>query len=108
MDAFGVHGVGGVIGGILTGFFANDFISGNPEKKGVFYGKGVQMGLQIYAIVVIAGYAFVVSSIILLILKYTMGIRVSAEYEEDGLDISGTSIYTRICPYVYVYEHIHT
>ena len=46
LDAFGVHGVGGLCGGLLTGFFANDFISGSPEKRGVFYGKGDQIWIQ--------------------------------------------------------------
>ena len=40
LDAFGVHGVGGVCGGLLTGLFANDFVSGNVVKKGAFYGRG--------------------------------------------------------------------
>ena len=47
LDAFGVHGVGGVCGGLLTGFFANDFVSGSPEKRGVFYGKGDQVWIQV-------------------------------------------------------------
>ena len=49
LDAFGVHGIGGVVGGILTGFFANDFVSGVPAKRGVFYGRGVQLGYQVPA-----------------------------------------------------------
>ena len=56
MDAFGVHGVGGVIGGFLTGFFANDYITGVDTKKGVFYGRGVQLWYQNYAILVVAGW----------------------------------------------------
>jgi ammonia channel protein AmtB len=47
LDAFGVHGVGGLCGGLLTGFFANDFVSGSPEKRGVFYGKGDQVWIQV-------------------------------------------------------------
>ena len=37
MDAFGMHGVRGIVGGILTGFFANDYVS---DERGVFYGRG--------------------------------------------------------------------
>jgi ammonia channel protein AmtB len=77
MDAFGMHGVGGIVGGILTGFFANDFVSGHEDERGVFYGRGVQLGIQIYAIVVVAGWSFLISCIILIILSKTMGVRVS-------------------------------
>jgi ammonium transporter, Amt family len=88
LDAFGVHGVGGIAGGILTGFFANDFITNNPNQRGVFYGRPVQLGLQIYGIVVVGGWSFVVSGILLLILGQVMGLRVSEETERVGLDIS--------------------
>jgi len=88
LDAFGVHGVGGIVGGILTGFFANPFVTGDDTRKGCFYGNCEQVGIQIYAIVVVAGWSFVVSSLILLALKYTMGLRVPESYEIDGLDIS--------------------
>ncbi len=77
LDAFGVHGIGGVTGGLLTGLFANDFISGSPLKRGAFYGRGVQLGLQIYGIVVVAGWSFFMSAVILLVLKHTIGLRVS-------------------------------
>jgi hypothetical protein len=52
-------------------------VSGSEAKRGVFYGRGVQLGIQIYAIVVVAGWSFVMSGIILLILSKTMGVRVS-------------------------------
>lgn len=77
MDAFGMHAVGGMAGGILTGFFANDFISENEKKRGVFYGRPVQLGIQLYAIVVVAGWSFFMSGIILMILHKTYGLRVS-------------------------------
>ena len=47
LDAFYVHGVGGVCGGFLTGFFANDFVSGSPDKRGAFYGNPRQIGIQV-------------------------------------------------------------
>jgi hypothetical protein len=46
LDAFGVHGVGGIVGGLLTGLFANDFVSGNPAQRGAFYGRPAQIGHQ--------------------------------------------------------------
>ena len=79
LDAFGVHGVGGVCGGLLTGLFANDFVSGNVVKKGAFYGRGVQIGLQIYGIVVVAGWSFVISLLILNVMKLFMQLRVPGE-----------------------------
>ncbi len=39
--------MGGLCGGLLTGFLANDFVSGSPEKRGVFYGKGDQIWIQV-------------------------------------------------------------
>lgn len=65
LDAFGVHGVGGVIGGILTGFFANKNISGDEAKNGLFYGRPKQVYIQLYGIVVVAAYSFVVTLLLL-------------------------------------------
>jgi Amt family ammonium transporter len=79
LDAFGVHGVGGIIGGIFTGFFANDFISGSDVKRGAFYGRGVQVGLQIAGILAIGAWAFFVSLLILFVIKLVMPLRVSGE-----------------------------
>jgi ammonium transporter, Amt family len=88
LDAFGVHGVGGVVGGILTGLFANDFVSGSDLKRGAFYGRGVQLGLQIAGVLTIGVWAFFASLAILLCLRLFMPLRVSETQEVEGLDLS--------------------
>lgn len=97
LDAFGVHGVGGVLGGILVGFFANPDISGGPA--GVFYANtevgGGQLGKQLYSIVVTVGWAVFATYMILLLVDYTIGVRVPEAYELAGLDamIHGESVH---------------
>lgn len=90
LDAFGVHGVGGILGGILVGFFATDKISGHPN--GVFYSDtyngGRQLGNQLYAIVVTVFWSAFMTTIILFVVDTTMGLRVSEEAEKAGLDSS--------------------
>ncbi len=78
LDAFGVHGVGGIVGALLTGVFASKEISGMDGSLAV-QAKGV-------AVTVV--YGFIVSYIILLIIDKTIGLRVSEEQEREGLDIS--------------------
>jgi Amt family ammonium transporter len=77
LDAFGVHGVGGVVGGILTGLFANDFISGSDVKRGAFYGRPLQLGLQISGVLSIGTWSFFASIAILLCIRLVMPLRVS-------------------------------
>jgi Amt family ammonium transporter len=97
LDAFGVHGVGGLLGGLLTGFFANPDISGGPA--GVFYANtevgGGQLGKQLYGIVVTIGWSVVATYAILRFVDYIMGVRVSEAYEIAGLDamIHGESVH---------------
>lgn len=90
LDAFGVHGVGGILGGILLGFFATDKISGHAN--GVFYSDtyngGRQLGNQIYAIIVTMGWSAFMTYVIHLVVDSAMGLRVTAEEEEAGLDRS--------------------
>jgi hypothetical protein len=50
LDAFGVHGVGGVAGGVLTGLLATDRVTGDPALRGAFYGRPGQLGLQLYGV----------------------------------------------------------
>lgn len=52
LDAFGVHGIGGIVGSILTGVFATQFISGEGGVKGALYGDWHQLGVQILATVI--------------------------------------------------------
>jgi Amt family ammonium transporter len=89
LDAFGIHGVGGTLGAILTGVFATraawDIAEGKP--LGLLEGARALAG-QVVAVVVTIVYCAVVSFIILKILDWTMGLRVSQEGEVRGLDIN--------------------
>ena len=78
LDAFGVHGIGGIIGALLTGVFASKEISG-ADGSLLIQAKGV-------AVTVI--YGFSVSYVLLLIIDKTLGLRVTEEQEREGLDIS--------------------
>ncbi len=78
LDAFGVHGIGGIIGALLTGVFASKEISGMDGSL-LTQSKGV-------AVTVV--YGFVVSTIILVIIDKTIGLRVTEDQEREGLDIS--------------------
>ena len=88
LDAFGVHGVGGTLGAILTGVFAAKAVGGTD---GLMY--DVQSGLslmigQVVAVLVTVVYAAVVTFVLLKILDATIGLRVSQEDEYRGLDLA--------------------
>lgn len=87
LDAFGVHAIGGITGGILTAFFADKKVNG---YNGIFYtssNDGInQLYQQFYSIIVVSIWAALISYIILYILNYTMGLRVPVQIELDGLD----------------------
>ncbi|MFH1113463.1 MAG: ammonium transporter [Pseudomonadota bacterium] len=85
LDVVGIHGVGGTWGAIATGLFASSAIGG---KDGLFFGNAAQMGPQIIAVLATMVYSFVVSAIILYVIKAVMGLRVSEEEEEAGVDTS--------------------
>jgi Amt family ammonium transporter len=89
LDAFGVHAVGGVLGGVMLGFFANDEIA---PVNGIFYSNnssgGHQLGLQLYGIVVCAGWSLFMSTVLLLAIDHTIGLRVSEQEEDEGLDLN--------------------
>jgi ammonium transporter, Amt family len=87
LDVVGVHCVGGVVGALLTGFFATKLV--NPAgADGLFFGNPGQVGIQALAVLVTLVFSFVVSFVLLKILDATMGLRVSTEDEMAGLDIS--------------------
>jgi Amt family ammonium transporter len=86
LDAFGIHGVGGILGAIMTGIFADPSI--NEIGKGLLYGNPGQLVTQLIAVVVTIGYSAVMTLIIFMIVKVIVGIRVDAEHEITGLDES--------------------
>jgi Amt family ammonium transporter len=87
LDAFGVHGIGGIAGTFATGLFAQTII--NPSgNNGLFFGNHQLLMSQMIAISVTAIYSFIVTAIILKVLDKITGLRVSAESEESGLDVS--------------------
>jgi Amt family ammonium transporter len=96
LDVIGVHGVGGLWGAVATGLFATAAVSGLPYADGLFHGHAQQMWDQAVGIVAVAGYSFVVTFILLKVLDLTVGIRVSEEDEELGLDLTqhGERAYT--------------
>ncbi len=88
LDVVGVHLVGGVLGTVLVGVFADRSV--NPlVRAGLFYGGGLHLlGLQVLAVGVVFAFAFVGSFLIAKVIAITIGLRVSAKEEDDGLDIS--------------------
>jgi ammonium transporter len=87
LDAFGVHGIGGIVGSILTGVFATQFISGEGGVKGALYGNWHQLGVQILATVISIVFSAVMTFILFKITDKLVGIRVDKRVEEEGLDI---------------------
>ena len=85
LDAFGVHGVGGIIGSILTGVFATAVVTGGA--KGALYGDWHQLGVQLIATGFAIVYSGVITFILFKVIDKTMGIRVEPRVEEEGLDI---------------------
>jgi Amt family ammonium transporter len=86
LDAFGIHGIGGTIGAILTGVFADPSI--NELGKGLLYGNAGQLWTQIAASLITFLYSAIATAIIFMIIKYTVGLRVEEEDEVIGLDES--------------------
>jgi len=86
LDAFGIHGVGGTIGAILTGVFADPAI--NEAGKGLLYGNPIQVWIQIKAVAVTLLYSGVMTFILFMVIKAVVGIRADAEEEYVGLDES--------------------
>jgi Amt family ammonium transporter len=87
LDVFGVHGVGGMIGALATGFFASKAL--NPAgANGLLYGNPAQVGIQLVAIGAVALYAALVTWGLLKAVDALVGLRVSPEEEARGLDLS--------------------
>lgn len=87
LDVVGVHGVGGIIGALMTGVFASTVIN-SLGADGLVHGGTALMMKQVIAIAVTIGYSFIASFIILKVIDAVMGLRVSEEDEITGLDLS--------------------
>lgn len=86
LDAFGIHGVAGILGAILTGIFANPAI--NEAGKGLLYGNPSQLFIQLIAVGVTIVYVAIATAVILFIIKALVGLRVEPDNEVSGLDES--------------------
>ena len=87
LDVVGVHGIGGTWGAIATGLFASKAINASAAD-GLFFGNPGQLWIQIVAVLATIIYSFVVTLVILYIVKAVMGLRVSEEDEVAGVDTS--------------------
>jgi len=85
LDAFGVHGIGGIVGALLTGVFALKGIGG---VSGLIEGNPGQVMTQIVGIGYTIAWCALATAGILYLIKFTIGLRVEPEYERDGLDLS--------------------
>lgn len=83
LDAFGVHGVGGIVGALLTGVFASSVVTGS-EMNPVL----TQVGIQAASVLATLVYAGVMSWILLKLIDLAMGLRVTIDEERQGLDLA--------------------
>ncbi|MBP6175625.1 MAG: ammonium transporter [Fermentimonas sp.] len=88
LDAFGVHGVGGIIGSILIGVFATQEITGEGGAKGALYGDWNQLWIQFIATVATIAFSALMTWVLFNLVDKLVGIRVSEIEESIGLDIS--------------------
>jgi Amt family ammonium transporter len=87
LDVVGVHGVGGTWGALATGVFASKAVNA-AGRDGLLFGDASTLGIQIVAIVATWLFAAIVTFLLLKGLDATMGLRVSLEEEQMGLDLS--------------------
>ncbi len=87
LDVVGIHGVGGILGTLCLGIFASTSV--NPGGvDGLLAGSGGQLIKQMIGVVVVSGYAFVVSWVLLKVIHVSIGLRMSEEAEVQGMDSS--------------------
>ena len=84
LDVFGVHGVGGIVGALLTGVFAAESVGGTP---GLLEGNPAQVWIQLEGILATIVWSALVSAVVLKVLDLLIGIRVDRESEIEGLDV---------------------
>ncbi len=86
LDVFACHGVGGIVGSLLTGVFASTAV--NPDgANGLLFGGGRLMFAQVLSVVAAAGFAAVGTFVLLHIVRLLVGLRTSTSAEQIGIDI---------------------
>jgi Amt family ammonium transporter len=85
LDVFGVHAVGGIVGALLTGVFADASLGGKGLAEGISI--GTQVWIQFKAVAVTVGVTAVVTFVVLKLIDVVIGLRVSEEEETEGLDL---------------------
>ena len=88
LDAFGVHGIGGIIGALLTGVFAYGPLTADKDHPlGAYIGGLAQLKIQAIAVAATLTYTAIATLIILMIVSVIFGLRVTQEEEREGLDV---------------------
>lgn len=85
LDVFSLHGVGGIIGALLTGVFANPAIG---SATGLLYGNPAQLTAQILSVIVVMAYSGVMTFALLMVVRAITGLRVKPRIEYEGLDLA--------------------
>ena len=85
LDVFGIHGVGGIVGALLTGVFASQAVGGTA---GLLEGNAAQVAKQAWGVAATVVYCAAATFVILKLVDLTLGLRVSAEDEREGLDLN--------------------
>jgi Amt family ammonium transporter len=87
LDVFPCHGLGGIVGMIMTGVFATTTVN-SAGANGLFYGNSSFLLTQLKALSIVVAYSFIVSYAIFKFINYILPLRVTSEEEELGLDAS--------------------
>lgn len=87
LDAFGVHGMGGMVGSVLTGVFATRAVTGDDGVQGALYGDWHQLWVQTATTLISVVFSAVMTFVIFRITDAVCGIRVMTRVEEEGLDV---------------------
>ena len=87
LDAFGVHGMGGMVGSVLTGVFATRAVTGDDGVQGALYGDWHQLWVQTATTLISVVFSAVMTFVIFRITDAVCGIRVMRRVEEEGLDV---------------------
>jgi Amt family ammonium transporter len=88
LDVFPCHGVGGMMGMIMTGIFASSAVNSAVAEQGLFYGDFTLFGKHLLALLIVSAFAFIGSYVLLVITNLISPLRVSEEEEKIGLDLT--------------------